>query len=99
MGPEDHGFTDGVLIPGTHRYTCGPGGTEYPEPLLNGQSVGLFGFGYCNETLPEKKGDCYADQYHKYSIVDKVHVPQHLPPGQYLLSWRWDCEQTTQIWQ
>jgi len=31
-------------------------------------------------------------------IVDKVHVP-NVPPGEYVLSWRWDCEQTSQVWQ
>merc|ERR1712217_179076 len=31
-------------------------------------------------------------------IVDKVHVPR-VPPGDYVLSFRWDCEQTSQVWQ
>mmetsp|Transcript_23878 Transcript_23878/g.64045 ORF Transcript_23878/g.64045 Transcript_23878/m.64045 type:complete len:95 (+) Transcript_23878:1102-1386(+) len=34
-----------------------------------------------------------------YSIVDVVKVPSDLEPGEYLLSWRWDCEQSHQIWQ
>lgn len=33
------------------------------------------------------------------NIVDRVMVPAILEPGEYLLSWRWDCEQTDQIWQ
>lgn len=32
-----------------------------------------------------------------YSIVDLVKVPSDLEPGEYLLSWRWDCEQSHQI--
>ena len=32
------------------------------------------------------------------AIVDKVHVPKDLPPGDYVVQWRWDCEQTPQIW-
>lgn len=31
-------------------------------------------------------------------IVDKVHVPK-VPPGDYAVSFRWDCEQTSQVWQ
>eukprot|EP00931_Biecheleriopsis_adriatica_P023657 TRINITY_DN14893_c0_g1_i1.p1 TRINITY_DN14893_c0_g1~~TRINITY_DN14893_c0_g1_i1.p1 ORF type:complete len:523 (-),score=94.84 TRINITY_DN14893_c0_g1_i1:137-1705(-) len=30
-------------------------------------------------------------------IIDKVQVPQ-LEPGNYVLSWRWDCEQSAQVW-
>ena len=34
-----------------------------------------------------------------WSIMDKVSVPSDLEPGAYLLSWRWDCEESTQVWQ
>jgi len=34
-----------------------------------------------------------------YNIVDRVKVPASVPAGKYLLSWRWDCEQSRQIWQ
>jgi hypothetical protein len=26
-------------------------------------------------------------------------VPQNLKPGEYTLNWRWDCEQSSQIWE
>jgi len=32
-----------------------------------------------------------------YNIVDKVIVP-NVPAGEYVLSWRWDAEQTKQVW-
>jgi hypothetical protein len=35
----------------------------------------------------------------RYSIMDEVEVPSTLPAGEYLLSWRWDVEQSQQIWQ
>ncbi len=66
---------------------CPSGETEYPSPL-----PGVEGFGYCNST------ETGCDMFHDYSIVDLVVVPD-VEPGNYLLSWRWDCEQTTQIWQ
>jgi hypothetical protein len=59
----------------------------YPEPLPN-----THGFGHNNSTKVE-------DGFHDYSVVDTVAVPAGLAPGDYLLSWRWDCEQTTQVWQ
>ena len=31
-------------------------------------------------------------------IVDKVHIPESLPEGDYVLGWRWDAEQSNQIW-
>lgn len=58
----------------------------FPEPL-----PGLHGFGYTNNS---KVGDAF----HDWSIMDQLLIPA-LPDGKYLLSWRWDCEQTTQIWQ
>ena len=34
-----------------------------------------------------------------WSIADRVQVPSNLKPGKYLLSWRWDCEESTQVWE
>jgi hypothetical protein len=31
-------------------------------------------------------------------ISDMVLIPKDLVPGDYVLSWRWDCEETAQIW-
>jgi len=31
-------------------------------------------------------------------IVDKVRVPKGLPAGDYVLGWRWDCEESNQVW-
>jgi len=31
-------------------------------------------------------------------IVDKVHIPAGLKPGEWVVSWRWDCEESTQVW-
>lgn len=32
------------------------------------------------------------------NIMDQVVVPETLAPGAYVLSWRWDAEQTKQVW-
>jgi hypothetical protein len=32
-----------------------------------------------------------------FTMVDKLQLPQ-LEAGEYVLSWRWDCEETPQVW-
>ena len=39
-----------------------------------------------------------VDSHWHFSIIDKVVVPASLSPGKYVLSWRWDCEITPQVW-
>jgi len=34
-----------------------------------------------------------------FEIVDKVLIPAGLAAGEYVLGWRWDCEESNQIWQ
>jgi len=31
-------------------------------------------------------------------IVDTVRIPADITPGQYVVQWRWDCEESSQIW-
>jgi len=31
-------------------------------------------------------------------VLDVVQVPSHLPAGEYVLGWRYDCEATAQVW-
>ena len=35
---------------------------------------------------------------HEYAVEDTVSVPEDIPAGRYVLGWRWDCEETAQIW-
>jgi len=34
-----------------------------------------------------------------FNLIDRVQIPADIAPGEYVLSFRWDCEQTPQIWQ
>ena len=34
-----------------------------------------------------------------YGFKDVVQVPESLEPGEYVLSFRWDCQKTAQVWQ
>merc|ERR550525_140500 len=60
--------------------------TQFPPPVN-----GLFGFGTSYKGNPD-------DYTFQFGIVDKVVVPADLTPGEYVLSFRWDCEQTSQVW-
>jgi len=43
-------------------------------------------------TLDERVGSV------KWAIKDLVKVPESLEPGRYVLSFRWDCQQSPQVW-
>jgi len=46
-------------------------------------------------------GEYFSSQFMStfgFVIVDKVQIPSNLKPGKYVLSFRWDCEQTPQVW-
>jgi len=57
-------------------------GVQFPPP-----TDGVFGYWVSNSG---------KDLLQKVSIVDELIVP--MEAGEYWLSWRWDCEQTPQIW-
>merc|ERR1711874_347420 len=63
-----------------------PNGTQFPPP-----SDGLLGFG--TSVAVGKK-----NYWFQFSIVDRVVIPATLSPGYYVLSFRWDAEQTPQVW-
>jgi hypothetical protein len=67
---------------------CPPGMTQFASPLP-GLPVGW------GDTV---WGPASPRRGFQYSIVDHVTVPLGLETGQYLLSWRWDSEQSPQVW-
>lgn len=80
-----------------HSPCTGPLFTPPFKPHTEGISYG-FGAGTC-ESL--KDGACsdkeFAKHFFDFGIVDQVKVPD-LPEGKYVLSFRWDVEQTPQVW-
>ena len=42
---------------------------------------------------------CFRYSSSKYALEDVLKVPADIPAGDYVLSYRWDCEMTSQIWQ
>eukprot|EP00037_Helgoeca_nana_P000520 m.22090 g.22090 ORF g.22090 m.22090 type:complete len:364 (+) comp10631_c0_seq1:17-1108(+) len=51
-----------------------------------------------DDTSPPTLGLCSGERPFHLSIVDQIIVPAETPPGDYVLGFRWDCEETAQIW-
>jgi len=81
--PNQYTYTDGIVIQHIKYEDCKE--LQFPEP-----APGLSGFGV---VLPNVTNPLF-----KFHIIDKVKIPTNLEPGHYILSFRWDCENTPQIW-
>ena len=79
-------------------FNCSGAPPQFAPPL-----PGLYGYGSA-ECFATLGGNCtraqeasVRERFH-FMIVDKVRVPRALPAGDYLLSFRYDAEQTPQVW-
>ena len=61
-----------------------PEGIQFEAPKPD-----LYGFGV---------NSAYTVEHFPFSIVDLVRIPVDLPAGNFVLSFRWDCEQSAQVW-
>ena len=43
-------------------------------------------------------GPCAGNWPTTVNIMDHLRVPTNIAPGEYVLSFRWDCELTAQVW-
>ena len=66
-------------------------GTQFPPPA-NNLTGGVPLQGFCEAMGTNWRADC------NFAIYDTVRVPADLAPGEYVLGFRWDCEQTPQVW-
>ena len=70
---------------------------DFPPPCKSGtkppvkapMALGKYG---------HNPGRCAGNWPTTVSIIDSVRVPSDTPAGEYVLSWRWDCEMTAQVW-
>lgn len=76
-----------------------------PPVPANSSLVEAFGLGGAdyglaesdlNKGITEKTYDSVKKHY-DFEVVDRVKVPK-VEPGMYVMSWRWDSEQTPQVW-
>jgi len=74
---------------------------EPPLPGLYGYGIAAcFDFSGDGKSTPlctAKEEQHWIEKF-KFNIIDKVQVPVDLIPGEYVLSFRWDTEQTPQVW-
>jgi hypothetical protein len=75
-------------------------GPMFPSPLPGGVGTAYgFGGGSCQSSIPGSgcSAQQFKDENFDFGIVDKVKVP-NVPAGDYIISFRWDSEQTPQVW-
>lgn len=65
---------------------------SYPEYFPSGHAY----VGADKQIFPDPLPN--IENYHAFVIEDELVVPTDIDAGDYVLGWRWDCEQTTQIW-
>lgn len=93
-------------IPACNSTSGGVGSPICKGPQFEPPLPGLFGYGgaACTKVSAGAGGDCTQEQYDywhakfNFNIIDTVQVPMDFDAGEYALSFRWDCEQTPQVW-
>ena len=70
----------------------GPGCTQFTPPCATDRGPEPW------STDLSYQGACSGD-WTAGLIADRVAVPEGLPAGDYVLGWRYDCEETAQVWQ
>jgi len=84
----------------------GLGGHCKEPPMFEPPLPGLFGYGSAmcallspqgGRTCSKEREQSIRDKF-RFNIIDTVEVPANLPIGDYMVSFRWDCEQTPQVW-
>lgn len=91
INDDNIGLADLASCPGP-KGTSGPGCVQFPPPCP--QDTGIYDW----STDGSGQGACSGD-WTAGSISDHVIVPKDAVPGDYVLSWRNDCEETAQVWQ
>jgi hypothetical protein len=82
------------------------GAAQFEPPLQDyipahpkfAQKPGLYGFGPGALQRGDEMAAFWTARFN-FNIIDQVQIPANLPAGDYVLGFRWDCEETPQIWQ
>lgn len=70
---------------------------DFPAPCKAGSSHPVRA-PMANGQYGSNPGPCAGNWPTTVIIMDRVRIPAHLPTGEYVLGWRWDCELTAQVW-
>lgn len=82
------------LIRSPHLHPQFPPVGGYPGKYA---SEGVYTYGFGNNQGQDNPTIDVGGSF-LFSIIDLVKVPEDIPEGLYALSHRYDCEQTTQVW-
>lgn len=94
-------------IPACGQLNGGVGDGECQSPpQFDPPLPGLYGYGEatCFQGSAGAGKHCtpaeakYFKDHFAFNIIDQVRVPKNIDLGEYVLSFRWDCEQTPQVW-
>jgi len=91
-------------IPMSHDY-CKAGAAAAPACAANNNAPGLPFPSQCGDACPEggcpglSQGNCSGEWLSNITMYDQLKVPEGLLPGAWVLSFRWDCESSAQVWQ
>jgi len=88
---DNRGLKDPESCPGPNGRS-GPGCIQFPPPCPF--DTGLYDW----STDGSGQGECSGD-WTAGLIADTVLIPGDLEAGDYVLNWRWDSEETAQVWQ
>jgi hypothetical protein len=67
---------------------------SYPWPLKGNHTADAP----CAK-LSDRQHCCFGRDPVGVLVLDKLVVPAHIEPGQWVLGFRWDCERSAQVWQ
>ena len=56
-------------------------------------------YGYRPTSAPASAAHAADSTGPAAGVLDVVKIPAHLPAGEYVLGWRYDCEGTAQVWE
>jgi hypothetical protein len=91
VNDDNTGLQNATSCPGPSG-TSGPGCIQFPAPCP--QDTGRLPW----STDGSGQGECSGD-WTAGVIEDSVLLPKDLPAGDYVLGWRYDAEETAQVWQ
>jgi hypothetical protein len=95
-GPNDTDATPNKCLPGENGNVEGP---CLPCPGTPGSDCSRCD-NNCQGNKPAFEPHCplCVGNRHDVAVRDMVKVPKGLPPGKYVLGFRYDCEATAQVW-
>ena len=72
--------------------------TSYHGPAFSGPGCGRDRSSCSTGAYPCECSGWGVGDLFRLEIVDTLRLPVDLPPGEWVLGWRWDCEESTQVW-